>query len=86
MPRCPTASVNGRGGRGCGFVGRPGGLRDRLKGSALNLGCTALAEAAGTLETLGRGGTVEGAGPLIDRLSDAFDRTAAVLQVELEAA
>ena len=58
----------------------------RLKGSALNLGCTALAEAAGTLETLGRGGTVEGAGPLIDRLSDAFDRTAAVLQVELEAA
>jgi two-component system sensor histidine kinase/response regulator len=58
----------------------------RLKGSALNLGCTSLAEAAELLETLGRGGALDGAGPLLERLAGAYDRTAAVLLIEVEAA
>jgi signal transduction histidine kinase/CheY-like chemotaxis protein/HPt (histidine-containing phosphotransfer) domain-containing protein len=58
----------------------------RLKGSALNLGCTAVAEAADTLEALGRSGTVIGSGPLLDRLSDAFQRTLAALRLEDDAA
>lgn len=58
----------------------------RLKGSAMNLGCRALAEAAEALETLGRGGTLEGAEPMIDRLSRAFERTADALRIELDAA
>jgi signal transduction histidine kinase/CheY-like chemotaxis protein/HPt (histidine-containing phosphotransfer) domain-containing protein len=58
----------------------------RLKGSALNLGCTAVAEAAGALEALGRSGTVTGSGPLLDRLSDAFQRTLAALRLEDDAA
>ena len=58
----------------------------RLKGSAMNLGCRALAAAAEALETLGRAGTVEGAEPMIERLSSAFEQTAAALRIELEAA
>ena len=58
----------------------------RLKGSAMNLGCHALAAAAEALETLGRAGTVEGAEPMIERLSSAFEQTAAALRIELEAA
>jgi CheY-like chemotaxis protein/HPt (histidine-containing phosphotransfer) domain-containing protein len=58
----------------------------RLKGSAMNLGCGALAEAADALESLGRAGTVEGAGPMLQRLSGAFEQTAAALRIELEAA
>jgi HPt (histidine-containing phosphotransfer) domain-containing protein len=58
----------------------------RLKGSALNLGCASLAHAAEALEILGRNGDLEGAGPLVERLSGAFDRTEAALRIELEAA
>jgi CheY-like chemotaxis protein/nitrogen-specific signal transduction histidine kinase/HPt (histidine-containing phosphotransfer) domain-containing protein len=58
----------------------------RLKGSALSLGCDALAEVAEALEAVSRDGTVEGAELLMVRLSDAFDRTAAALGVELAAA
>jgi signal transduction histidine kinase/CheY-like chemotaxis protein/HPt (histidine-containing phosphotransfer) domain-containing protein len=58
----------------------------RLKGSSLNLGCHALAETAAALESMGRRGTVEGAGPLLDRLGHEFDRTAAALRVEADAA
>jgi HPt (histidine-containing phosphotransfer) domain-containing protein len=58
----------------------------RLKGSSLNLGCGALAETASALESIGRGGTVDGAGPLLDRLGREFDRTAAALRVEVDAA
>ena len=62
------------------------GAAHRLKGSALNLGCASLARAAEALELLGRGGNLEGAGPLVERLSRDFDRTAAALRIELEAA
>jgi signal transduction histidine kinase/DNA-binding response OmpR family regulator/HPt (histidine-containing phosphotransfer) domain-containing protein len=58
----------------------------RLKGSAMNLGCRALAEAADAVESLGRQGTVEGAEPMLDRLDAAFEQTAAALRIELEAA
>jgi HPt (histidine-containing phosphotransfer) domain-containing protein len=58
----------------------------RLKGSALSLGCRAVADAAEALETLGGGGTVEGAGPMILRLAGAFESTAVALRSELEAA
>ena len=58
----------------------------RLKGSAMNLGCRALAEAADALESLGRAGTVEGAGPMLERLEGAFEQTAAALRIELQAA
>ena len=58
----------------------------RLKGSAMNLGCRALAEAADALESLARAGTVEGSGPMLQRLSGAFEQTAAALRIELEAA
>jgi two-component system sensor histidine kinase/response regulator len=58
----------------------------RLKGSAMNLGCRALADAAEALESLGRAGTVEGAEPMLDRLGGAFEQTVAALRIELEAA
>jgi signal transduction histidine kinase/DNA-binding response OmpR family regulator/HPt (histidine-containing phosphotransfer) domain-containing protein len=58
----------------------------RIKGSALNMGCASLAAAAEPLELLGRDESLEGAGPLVDRLVGAFDRTAAALRTELEAA
>jgi CheY-like chemotaxis protein/HPt (histidine-containing phosphotransfer) domain-containing protein len=58
----------------------------RLKGSALNLGCTAVAEAADALELLGRSGTVAGSGPLLDRLTGDFQRTLSVLRLEADAA
>ncbi|HEV7604119.1 MAG TPA: response regulator [Candidatus Limnocylindrales bacterium] len=58
----------------------------RLKGSALSLGCRAVADAAEALETLGGGGSVEGAGPMILRLAGAFESTAVALRSELEAA
>jgi two-component system sensor histidine kinase/response regulator len=58
----------------------------RLKGSALNLGCTSLAEAADRLETLGRSKALGDAGPVVDRLAAAFDRTATALRIELDAA
>jgi signal transduction histidine kinase/CheY-like chemotaxis protein/HPt (histidine-containing phosphotransfer) domain-containing protein len=58
----------------------------RLKGSALNLGCTAVAEAADALELLGRSGTVDGSGPLLDRLTGDFQRTLGVLRIEADAA
>ena len=58
----------------------------RLRGSALNLGCASLAEAAEALEVLGRRDVLEGAVPLVERLRGAFDRTASALRTELEAA
>jgi HPt (histidine-containing phosphotransfer) domain-containing protein len=58
----------------------------RLKGSAMNLGCGALADAAEAIEVLGRSGTVEGADALVDRLATAFDQTATALKIELDAA
>jgi len=58
----------------------------RLKGSAMNLGCQALADAADDLESLARAGSVEGAEPMLDRLDAAFEQTAAALRIELEAA
>jgi signal transduction histidine kinase/DNA-binding response OmpR family regulator/HPt (histidine-containing phosphotransfer) domain-containing protein len=67
----------------------PGGAMragHRIKGSALNLGCVSLADAAEAIERLGRSDDLEGAGPLLDRLDVEFERTAAALRVELEAA
>jgi signal transduction histidine kinase/CheY-like chemotaxis protein/HPt (histidine-containing phosphotransfer) domain-containing protein len=62
------------------------GVAHRLKGSALNLGCTLLVEAADPLEALGRSATLVGAELLVERLVQAFDRTAAALRIELETA
>jgi signal transduction histidine kinase/CheY-like chemotaxis protein/HPt (histidine-containing phosphotransfer) domain-containing protein len=58
----------------------------RIKGSALNLGCVSLADAAEAIEMLGRSDDLEGAGPLLARLDVEFERTAAALRIELEAA
>jgi len=58
----------------------------RIKGSALNLGCASLADAAEAIEVLGRREDLDGAGPLVDRLAGAYERTAAALGIELEAA
>ena len=58
----------------------------RLKGSALNLGCTAVAETADTLEALGRSGSVDGSGPLVERLTVDFQRTVVALRLEADAA
>jgi two-component system, sensor histidine kinase and response regulator len=58
----------------------------RLKGSALNLGCTDVAAAADALESLGRSGTVAGSEPLLARLSDDFERTLLALQLDADAA
>jgi signal transduction histidine kinase/DNA-binding response OmpR family regulator/HPt (histidine-containing phosphotransfer) domain-containing protein len=58
----------------------------RLKGSALNLGCTAVAETADAIEALGRSGTVEGIAPLIDRLTHDFQRTLVALRLDADAA
>jgi two-component system, sensor histidine kinase and response regulator len=58
----------------------------RLKGSALNLGCTDVAATAGALESLGRSGTVAGSELLLARLSDDFERTLVALQLDADAA
>ena len=58
----------------------------RLKGSALSLGCKAVADAAEALEALGGSGSVEGADLMMVRLGDAFESTALALRSELEAA
>jgi signal transduction histidine kinase/CheY-like chemotaxis protein/HPt (histidine-containing phosphotransfer) domain-containing protein len=58
----------------------------RLKGSALSLGCTSLADAAEALESLGRSNSLENVMPLVERLRGSFDRTAMALRTELEAA
>jgi HPt (histidine-containing phosphotransfer) domain-containing protein len=57
-----------------------------IKGSALNLGCSALSDTAQALEELGRTGTVDGAAVLLDRLDREFHRTLATLREETEAA
>jgi CheY-like chemotaxis protein/HPt (histidine-containing phosphotransfer) domain-containing protein len=67
----------------------PGGAMragHRIKGSAMNLGCARLADAAEAIEMLGRSDDLEGAGPLLARLELEFERTAAALRIELEAA
>jgi HPt (histidine-containing phosphotransfer) domain-containing protein len=58
----------------------------RLKGSAMNLGCPVVAEAAAGLELLGRNGTTVGADALVERLVREFDRAAAALETEADAA
>ena len=58
----------------------------RLKGSAQNMGCRAVAETAAALESLGVRGTVDGAAPLLSRLRHEFDATAAALEIEAAAA
>jgi signal transduction histidine kinase/DNA-binding response OmpR family regulator len=58
----------------------------RLKGSAMNLGCPAVVEAAATLELLGRNGTTVGADVLLERLVREFDRAAVALEIEADAA
>jgi signal transduction histidine kinase/CheY-like chemotaxis protein/HPt (histidine-containing phosphotransfer) domain-containing protein len=58
----------------------------RLKGSALNLGCGALVETAGALEIIGRSGPAGAADALMERLDREFDRTAAALRIEADAA
>jgi two-component system sensor histidine kinase/response regulator len=58
----------------------------RLKGSAMNLGCVALADVAATLEHLGREGTTVGAEAHLERLGREFERAAVALEIEAEAA
>jgi signal transduction histidine kinase/DNA-binding response OmpR family regulator len=58
----------------------------RLKGSALNLGCHAMADTAGELESLGRSGETAGADTLFERLHDQFEGTVAELRIETAAA
>jgi CheY-like chemotaxis protein/HPt (histidine-containing phosphotransfer) domain-containing protein len=58
----------------------------RIKGSALDLGCASLADAAEAIESLGRRGDLDGVGPLVERLVRAYERTAAALRIEMEAA
>ena len=58
----------------------------RLKGSALNLGCVALADVAGELEAIGQGGSILGADALLARLDLDFDRSVAALRREADAA
>jgi HPt (histidine-containing phosphotransfer) domain-containing protein len=58
----------------------------RLKGSALNLGCPAIARTAGELEALGRSATTGSAAPLLERLEAEFDATLDALRSESEAA
>jgi len=57
----------------------------RLKGSALNLGCPALAETAGELESLGRAGDAAAGDRLMDQLVGEFEETMALLRVETAA-
>ena len=65
---------------------RGGSRPARYKGSALNLGCIVLAETAAALESIGRSGTVAGAGAFLDQLDLDFDRAAAALRIEAAAA
>jgi signal transduction histidine kinase/CheY-like chemotaxis protein/HPt (histidine-containing phosphotransfer) domain-containing protein len=58
----------------------------RLKGSSLNLGCEAMAQTAGELESLGRKETTVGADELLERLDREFERTLAALKMESQAA
>jgi signal transduction histidine kinase/CheY-like chemotaxis protein/HPt (histidine-containing phosphotransfer) domain-containing protein len=58
----------------------------RLKGSALNLGCEAMARTAGELESLGRSETTVSAEELLERLYREFELTLAALKVESQAA
>src|SRR5262245_23613681 len=58
----------------------------RLKGSALNLGCQAMADTAGELESLGRTGTLDGAAALVERLGREFEQTLTLLRIETAAA
>jgi signal transduction histidine kinase/DNA-binding response OmpR family regulator/HPt (histidine-containing phosphotransfer) domain-containing protein len=58
----------------------------RLKGSALNMGCDTLAQTAESLESMGRSGSLADAEHVVDRLAGEFDRTAAALRIEAEAA
>jgi CheY-like chemotaxis protein/HPt (histidine-containing phosphotransfer) domain-containing protein len=58
----------------------------RIKGAALDLGCASLADAAEAIEILGRNGDLEGADLLLARLVGSYERTAAALRFELEAA
>jgi HPt (histidine-containing phosphotransfer) domain-containing protein len=58
----------------------------RLKGSALNLGCQAMAETAGELESLGRTGALAGSDALVERLAREFEQTLALLRIETAAA
>jgi HPt (histidine-containing phosphotransfer) domain-containing protein len=75
--------------RGAAENGDPAALLQaahRLKGSALNLGCTAVAETADALEALGRSGIVAGSGPLVERLTVDFQRTVVALRLDADAA
>jgi CheY-like chemotaxis protein/HPt (histidine-containing phosphotransfer) domain-containing protein len=58
----------------------------RLKGSALNLGCEAMARTAGELESLGRSETTVSADELLERLDHEFELTLEALKVESQAA
>jgi signal transduction histidine kinase/CheY-like chemotaxis protein/HPt (histidine-containing phosphotransfer) domain-containing protein len=57
----------------------------RLKGSALNMGCRALAVAAEAIELLGTREELTLAPPLVEQLADALGRTAVALRLELAA-
>jgi signal transduction histidine kinase/CheY-like chemotaxis protein/HPt (histidine-containing phosphotransfer) domain-containing protein len=70
-------------------VGDPAALLQgahRLKGSALNLGCQAMAETASELESIGRTGKVDGAEALVARLDREFEQTLTLLRLETAAA
>jgi two-component system sensor histidine kinase/response regulator len=58
----------------------------RLKGSALNMGCGALAQTAESLESMGRRGSLVDAEHTVVRLMAEFDSTAAALRIEADAA
>lgn len=57
----------------------------RLKGSSMVLGACEVAQCAATLEELGRGGDIEGAGPALERTRQALREVEAELTVRLGA-
>ena len=57
-----------------------------LKGSCGNLAIRRMAAIAQELESLGRGQSVTGSGPLIDQLEQEFDRTRVEIETRLQPA
>jgi CheY-like chemotaxis protein len=63
-----------------GASGRLAESAHLLKGTCLAIEATQLVELAGTLELLGRSGTLDPAGPMVEALARALDATMALLR------
>ena len=55
-------------------------LAHRLKGTAANIGASAVAESCYALEKLGRSSTVQGAPALIQELQERYEQTVALFE------